>query len=163
MGSSWGPGEGEWSQAHAWIDRIVREAIMEHYRDWADSPLSVLKGESPRNALAAGIGQKVVEGLLKDIEYHENFKRCVGLPWVDVEGLWHQVLSAQGSDGKLTAREHSVVGLLDEMMRMDGYTEDQIFATAKMWYDYVLSASPNVVHAKTWAAAVEYAQAVSED
>jgi transcription initiation factor TFIIIB Brf1 subunit/transcription initiation factor TFIIB len=73
------------------------------------------------------------------------------------------VLSAQGSDGKLTAREHSVVGLLDEMMRMDGYTEDQIFATAKMWYDYVLSASPNVVHAKTWAAAVEYAQAVSED
>lgn len=163
VGSSRGPGEGERSHAHARIDRIVREAIMEHYRDWADSPLSVLKGESPRNALAAGIGQKVVEGLLKDIEYHENFKRCVGLPWVDVEGLWHQVLSAQGSDGKLTAREHSVVGLLDEMMRMDGYTEDQIFATAKMWYDYVLSASPNVVHAKTWAAAVEYAQAVSED
>lgn len=158
-----GPSEGERMRAHAMIDRIARDAIMEHYRDWADSPLSVLQGESPKNALAAGIGQKVVEGLLKDIEYHENFKRCAGLPWVDVEGLWHQALSTQGSEGRLTGKEHSVVGLLDEMMRMDGYTEDQIFATAKMWYDYVLSASPNVVHAKTWAAAVEYARAVSED
>lgn len=162
-GSKRGPGEGERMRAHARIDRIARDAIMDHYRDWVDSPLSVLQGQSPRNALAAGIGQKVVEGLLKDIEYHENFKRCAGLPWVDVEVLWHQVLSTEGSGSRLTAKEHSVVGLLDEMMRMDGYTEDQIFATAKMWYDYVLSASPNVVHAKTWAAAVEYAQAVSED
>ena len=60
-------------------------------------------------------------------------------------------------------KEWSVASLLDEMMRRDGYTEDQIFATAKMWCDYVDRERPNVVHANTWAAAVEYASAVSQN
>lgn len=157
------PSTQERARAHARIDQIAREAIAEHYRSWADSPLPVLQGESPRDAVASGIGQKIVEELLKDIEYHENLKRRAGLPWVDVDGLWHHVLSAQGCDNGLSAKEHSVVGLLDEMMRLDGYTEDQIFATQKIWCDYALSENPNVVHANTWAAAVEYAAAIAQD
>jgi hypothetical protein len=110
----------------------------------------------------------VVE-LLKDVDYHENLKRRAGVPWADVEALWGQVISeepgqsAAASAARLGPKEWSVASLLDEMMRLDGYTEDQIFASAKMWCDYVNRERPNVVHASTWAAAVEYASAVSQN
>jgi hypothetical protein len=143
--------------------------MVEHYQSWADTPLPVLLGTSPRDAVQSGLGQRLVVELLKDVDYHENLKRRAGVPWVDVAGLWGQVTSeecGQSNARSATAlgpKEWSVASLLDEMMRRDGYTEDQIFATAKMWCDYVNRERPNVVHANTWAAAVEYASAVSQN
>jgi len=151
------------------IDSIAYEVMVEHYQSWADTPLPVLLGTSPRDAVQSGLGQRLVVELLKDVDYHENLKRRAGVPWVDVAGLWGQVTSeecGQSNARSATAlgpKEWSVASLLDEMMRRDGYTEDQIFATAKMWCDYVNRERPNVVHANTWAAAVEYASAVSQN
>ena len=151
------------------IDSIAHEAMVEHYRSWADTPLPLLLGASPRDAVQSGLGRRLVVELLKDVDYHENLKRRAGVPWVDVAGLWGQVTSEEygqsnaASATVLGPKEWSVASLLDEMMRRDGYTEDQIFATAKMWCDYVDRERPNVVHANTWAAAVEYASAVSQN
>lgn len=157
------------------IDSIAYEATAQHYRRWADTPLPLLQGVSPRDAVGSGMGRRLVQELLKDIDYHENLKRRAGAPWVDVEALWKQLIFADGREegeargqddlasGPLGPKEWSVASLLDEMMRRDGYTEDQIFATAKMWCDYVDRERPNVVHANTWAAAVEYASAVSQN
>lgn len=153
------------------IDSIAYEAAVEHYRRWADMPLPLLQGVSPRDAVGSGMGRRLVQELLKDIDYHESLKRRAGAPWVDVAGLWDQLVftdvhsaDREKDDARpLGPKEWSVASLLDEMMRRDGYTEDQIFATAKMWCDYVDRERPNVVHANTWAAAVEYASAVSQN
>ncbi len=159
----------EKQRAIARIDSIAYEAMVEHYRAWADTPLPLLLGTSPRDAVQSGLGRRLVEELLKDVDYHENLKRRAGVPWVDIAGLWGQVTSEEYgqsdavSDRMLGPKEWSVASLLDEMMRRDGYTEDQIFASAKMWCDYVNRERPNVVHANTWAAAVEYASAVSQN
>ena len=151
------------------IDSVAYEAMVEHYASWADTPLPLLLGSSPRDAVQSGLGRRLVAELLKDVDYHENLKRRAGVPWVDVADLWGQVTSEErgqseaGSAAALGPKEWSVASLLDEMMRRDGYTEDQIFASAKMWCDYVNRERPNVVHASTWAAAVEYASAVSQN
>jgi hypothetical protein len=151
------------------IDSVAYEAMVEHYASWADTPLPLLLGSSPRDAVQSGLGRRLVAELLKDVDYHENLKRRAGVPWVDVADLWGQVTSEEhaqseaASAAALGPKEWSVASLLDEMMRRDGYTEDQIFASAKMWCDYVNRERPNVVHASTWAAAVEYASAVSQN
>jgi len=151
------------------IDGVAYEAMVEHYASWADTPLPLLLGSSPRDAIQSGLGRRLVAELLKDVDYHENLKRRAGVPWVDVADLWGQVTTEESGQGEtasaaaLGPKEWSVASLLDEMMRRDGYTEDQIFASAKMWCDYVNRERPNVVHASTWAAAVEYASAVSQN
>lgn len=159
----------ERQRAIARIDSVAYEAMVEHYASWADTPLPLLLGSSPRDAVQSGLGRRLVAELLKDVDYHENLKRRAGVPWVDVADLWGQVTSEEhaqseaASAAALGPKEWSVASLLDEMMRRDGYTEDQIFASAKMWCDYVNRERPNVVHASTWAAAVEYASAVSQN
>jgi hypothetical protein len=151
------------------IDSVAYEAMVEHYASWADTPLPLLLGSSPRDAVQSGLGRRLVAELLKDVDYHENLKRRAGVPWVDVADLWRQVTSEEHAQSEIASaaalgpKEWSVASLLDEMMRRDGYTEDQIFASAKMWCDYVNRERPNVVHASTWAAAVEYASAVSQN
>ena len=159
----------ERQRAIARIDSVAYEAMVEHYASWADTPLALLQGSSPRDAVQSGLGRRLVAELLKDVDYHENLKRRAGVPWVDVADLWGQVASEEHAQSEaasakaLGPKEWSVASLLDEMMRRDGYTEDQIFASAKMWCDYVNRERPNVVHASTWAAAVEYASAVSQN
>ena len=159
----------ERQRAIARIDSVAYEAMVEHYASWADTPLPLLLGSSPRDAVQSGLGRRLVAELLKDVDYHENLKRRAGAPWVDVADLWGQVTSEESGQSEVASakalgpKEWSVASLLDEMMRRDGYTEDQIFASAKMWCDYVNRERPNVVHASTWAAAVEYASAVSQN
>ncbi|MCR4424577.1 MAG: DUF2384 domain-containing protein [Firmicutes bacterium] len=152
------------------IAEIARLAIAEHYRRWADTPLTVLRGSSPRDAMKSGFGQAIVEELLKDIEYHESLKRRAGMPWVDVESVRRGLMPREGKAiaprekaGQLGLKEKKVQRLLEAMMRREGYTEEQIYAAMLMWWRYVDRARPNVVHANTWAAAVEYASAVSLD
>lgn len=150
------------------IDVALEKLSLEHYSTWPDQPMGVLQGESPRSAISMETGRKLVDELLKDVEYHEAMKRRAGLPWIDVNAMWREALGVEHyPDDEIVVwkpdKAGDVEALLERYMRMDGYSTEQIFASAKMWNDYVTKAQPRVVHARTWAAAVEYASAIAQE
>jgi hypothetical protein len=149
------------------IDGLLSELSRNHYATWVDRPMPVLRGETPRTATRMHAGRRLVEELLKDIEYHEDLKRRAGLPWVDVEAMCRGPLAEALSSETAPADKHeaavrAVEALLDEKMRLDGYSSEQVYHAAKMWNDFAAMARPRIVHAPIWAAAAEYASATAQ-
>lgn len=46
------------------VQRAIKEMAERHWRDWLDSPLPVLKGQTPRQAAATEIGRERLEAVL---------------------------------------------------------------------------------------------------
>ena len=51
---------------------LVLEYKKQHYADWADQPLPILGGKTPRDAVKSAHGRRQVDALLKDMERSEQ-------------------------------------------------------------------------------------------
>lgn len=53
---------------------ILKDMLDQHYQKWLDTPLSALKNKSPRKAISTQEGRRMVEDLLRSMEYHHQQK-----------------------------------------------------------------------------------------
>jgi hypothetical protein len=73
------------------VDEIPREVAAQvvgayydrHYRDWLDTPLPALDGDTPRSAAASKTGRPRLVTLLKDMESLSSRERLAGRPAYD--------------------------------------------------------------------------------
>jgi hypothetical protein len=63
---------------------MVRGMLEEHAKAWVDTPIPVLRGQTPRQAVADGDGREIVEGLLTEWERRKSEQRDPVLQSFDV-------------------------------------------------------------------------------
>jgi hypothetical protein len=51
---------------------LIQDMYDKHYRKWLDCPLPSLGGKSPKKAIRSGEGRRLVEDLLREMEYLHN-------------------------------------------------------------------------------------------
>ena len=64
-------GEERWKQAPEILAKL-REFKAQHYAAWLDSPLPALEGKTPRESARTETGRRMLEALLKELEYRES-------------------------------------------------------------------------------------------
>jgi hypothetical protein len=71
------------------LGEIVSQALRRSYANWADEPIPVLGGRTPRQAIATPAGLERVKGLLREYEAREAEQaRAQGRPEVSFQFLW---------------------------------------------------------------------------
>jgi hypothetical protein len=61
---------------------LLKEYLDQHYQKWLDTPLPALNGKTPRKAIKTKEGQRLVENLLRSIEYHHQTKMEYDTTWI---------------------------------------------------------------------------------
>ncbi|MFZ5452813.1 MAG: SEC-C metal-binding domain-containing protein [Thermodesulfobacteriota bacterium] len=64
---------------------LLKEYLDQHYQKWLDAPLPALNGKTPRKAIKTKEGQRLVEHLLRTIEYHHQTKIEYDTSWIRKE------------------------------------------------------------------------------
>jgi hypothetical protein len=71
------------------LGEIIAQALRRSYANWADEPIPVLGGKTPRQAIATPAGLERVKGLLREYEAGEAEQaRAQGRPEVSFQFLW---------------------------------------------------------------------------
>jgi hypothetical protein len=67
--------------------KLLLKIKAQHYAAWANQPLPVLDGQTPREAVKSEAGRRAVEELLRGLEDGEAGTRLEGQPVYDFSGL----------------------------------------------------------------------------
>lgn len=54
------------------VQEQIRKMAQQHWKDWLDTPLPALKGQTPRQAAKTNQGQQQLEAMLAGFEYNQN-------------------------------------------------------------------------------------------
>lgn len=69
--------------------QAIEQVIHRHYANWADEPIPVLHGRTPRQAVTTAAGLERVKGLLREYEEGERQQSAAqGRPAVSYQFLW---------------------------------------------------------------------------
>jgi hypothetical protein len=64
---------------------LLKDYLDQHYQNWLDTPLPALNGKAPRKAIRTKEGQRLVENLLRSIEYHHQTRMEYDTTWIRKE------------------------------------------------------------------------------
>lgn len=64
---------------------LLKEVLDQHYQKWLDTPLPALNGKTPRKAIKTKDGSRLVEDLLRLIEYDQRDDLKYDISWIRKE------------------------------------------------------------------------------
>lgn len=64
---------------------LLKEHLDQHYQKWLDTPLPALNGRTPKKAIKTKEGLRLVENLLRSIEYHHQTRMEYDTSWIRKE------------------------------------------------------------------------------